>query len=563
MHSREPELGVSTARIKMATLSGHPVFKELITLLVKLSASDDDPNYPNFEKCQAANCRTGTKGKQEEAKAVWNKLMKKETFSNEVEFYSTVKEFLPLVHCKRHNSGDFLEEYFGDWERSRTKSSGYASSEVSLPSTPTQDQVFESPTVGYGTPLSSPLVDDGTPATSEKSLASSFDGFILSTPSRMDHHSPLPTIEDTSTSDEGPRYVPPFPLGISSTPGRAVDVGQQDNIVPSITEVNVVSPRDPPKSLPIHSRQDVAAEQPDMVESIVDETVIKENDSDDEPRLVHPQFSELGLKRNGTLSDQAAIVRELRKPLTHAQAGEGKVYVLKHREQKDLFKIGWTATTVNTSLSRPNSCYGASCETKPVYESPNLFNGAPKAHRLVHLFLRDINVRVKKCKKCGKGHKDWFEGGEEAIVDAVRVMEGFLRMPAYDLKEKGELSDEGKAMVNNMCNVTLKSFQRNQESDGIPGHITGAESLTIPHTLVPGAMVDVQTRQGLVDESSSQPEALAASTDASKELEPPLKANKVGLRKRFKKLCGTMKDNLSKDDYDYPFALLRALQPRQ
>ncbi|KAF5646451.1 uncharacterized protein FTJAE_2059 [Fusarium tjaetaba] len=538
----------------MATLSERPVFKELSTLLVKLSVSDDDPNYPNFRKCQAANCNYGTKRKEPGAKKIWDELMKKETLLNEVEFYSTVQEFLPRVHCMKHNEGDFLKDCFSDWKRSRTKNSGYASSEVSLPGTPTQDQVFESPTVEYGTPLSSPLVEDDTPTTSEKSPASSFDSFILSTPSRMNHHSPLPSIEDMSTSNESPIYNPPLALGSNSISGRSIDVGQQDN------KVDDIPPQEPLKSLPIHSRQDVAAEQPDMVESIVDDTVILENDSGDEPRLAHPQFSELGLKRNGTLSDKTAILMELRKPLTHAQAGKGKVYVLKHKEEKDLFKIGWTATTVNTSLSRPNNCYGASCETIPIYESPHLFNGAPKAHRLVHLFLRGINVRVKKCKKCGKGHKDWFEGSEEAIVNTVKVMEGFLLGSAYELKEKGELTNEGKARVRNMCNVTLESFQRNQESCRVPGDITDAESLTFPHTVAPEATVNVQSRQAL--ESSSQPEALAASADASNGRESPLGANKDGWRNKYRKLVGAVKDKLSKDsatDDEFPFALLGAL----
>ncbi|KAF5985356.1 hypothetical protein FCOIX_2132 [Fusarium coicis] len=515
----------------MATLSEQPVFKELSTLLVKLSVSDDDPNYPNFRKCQAANCNSGTKGKEPRAKKIWDELMKKETLSNEVEFYLKVKKFLLSVHCKRHNEGNFLENCFGDWERSRTEKSGYASSEVSLPSTPTQNQVFESPTVEYGTPLSSPLVEDGTPTTSEKSPASSFDSFILSTPSRMNHDSPLPSIEDMSTSNESPRYNPPLALGINSISGRSIDVGQQDN------KVDDISPKEPPKSLPIHSRQDVAAEQPDM-------------------------FSELGLKRNGTLSDKAAIIMELRKPLTYAQAGKGKMYVLKHKEEKDLFKIGWTSTTVNTSLSRPNNCYGASCETVPIYESPHLFNGAPKAHRLVHLFLRGINIRVKKCRKCGKGHKDWFEGIEEAIVNTVKVMEGFLLGPAYELKENGELTNEGKARVNNMCNVTLESFQRNQEYCGVPGHITDTESLTFPHTVVPEATANVQSRQALVNESSSQPEALAASADASKGLEPPSEANKGEIRNKLREFYITVKDKLSKfsaTDDEFPFALLGAL----
>ncbi|EXM01708.1 hypothetical protein FOIG_07222 [Fusarium odoratissimum NRRL 54006] len=568
MHSREPGLSVSTAQIKMATLSEQPAFKELSTL-VKLSPSDDDPNFPNFKKCHAATCKTGTKGKEKDAKKIWEELMKKETLSNEVEFYSTVKQFLPLIQCKRHNSKNFLQGRFDDWKRSRIENSVYTSSEVSLPGTPTQNQVFESPTVGYETPLSSPLVEDDTPTTPGKSPASSFDRFILSTTSRMNHDSPLSVVDDVPTYNDNSKYIPTLALGINSTPDKTADVGQPDNIVENITEVNVISPREPPKWLPIHSRQDVAAEHPDIVETIVDDTVIDENDSDDEPRLAHPQFSELGIKRNGTLSDKSAIIRELRKPLTHAQVREGKVYVLKHKEEKDMFKIGWTATTVNTSLSRPNNCYGSSCETKPIYESHNLFNGALKAHRLAHLFLRDINVRVNKCKKCGKGHKDWFEGREEAIVGTVKVMEGFLRRPAYELKENGELSDEGRAMVKNMCNVTLESFQRNEESYGIPGHVTDAESLPITHTVVPEATVDIHSRQGQVDESSSQPEALAASAGTSKELEPPLEVNKSGFRNKFKELCGNMKDKISKEpaeadknsanDDEFLIALLGAL----
>ncbi|KAK2129669.1 hypothetical protein NOF04DRAFT_1182847 [Fusarium oxysporum II5] len=512
---------------------------------------------------------TGTKGKEKDAKKIWEELMKKETLSNEVEFYSTVKQFLPLIQCKRHNSKNFLQGRFDDWKRSRIENSVYTSSEVSLPGTPTQNQVFESPTVGYETPLSSPLVEDDTPTTPGKSPASSFDRFILSTTSRMNHDSPLSVVDDVPTYNDNSKYIPTLALGINSTPDKTADVGQPDNIVENITEVNVISPREPPKWLPIHSRQDVAAEHPDIVETIVDDTVIDENDSDDEPRLAHPQFSELGIKRNGTLSDKSAIIRELRKPLTHAQVREGKVYVLKHKEEKDMFKIGWTATTVNTSLSRPNNCYGSSCETKPIYESHNLFNGALKAHRLAHLFLRDINVRVNKCKKCGKGHKDWFEGREEAIVGTVKVMEGFLRRPAYELKENGELSDEGRAMVKNMCNVTLESFQRNEESYGIPGHVTDAESLPITHTVVPEATVDIHSRQGQVDESSSQPEALAASAGTSKELEPPLEVNKSGFRNKFKELCGNMKDKISKEpaeadknsanDDEFLIALLGAL----
>ncbi|KAF4945342.1 hypothetical protein FGADI_12034 [Fusarium gaditjirri] len=325
-------------------------------------------------------------------------------------------------------------------------------------------------------PLSSPLTEDGTPTTLEKNPASSFDSFILGTPSRMNHHSPLPTIEGMSTSDESPRYIPPLALGISSTLDKAADVDQPDNIAEKVTVVNVISSREFPKWLPIHSRQYVAAEQPDIVETI---------------------------------------------------AREGKVYVLEHKEEKEMFKIRWNATTVNTSLSRPNNCYSISW------------------------------------------HNDWFEGREEAIVGKVKVMEGFLRRPAYELEENGKFSDEGRAMVKNMCNVTLDSFQRNEESYGIPCHVAGAESLTITHTVVPEASVDVHPRQGQVDESLSQPEALTASADACKELEPPLEANQGGFRNKFKESCGNMKDKICKEpaeghknsahDDEFLIALLGAL----
>jgi hypothetical protein len=537
----------------MAPLSEQPVFKELRTL-VKLSPSDDDPNFPSFKKCHASEpCRLGTKGKKGEqekgAQRAWEDL--KEAFPDEVKFYDKIIEFLPLIHCNKHKGSGYLQKRFDDWKKSRIENSGYASSEASLPGTPTQNQVFESPTVEYDTPPSSPLVGDDTPRTAEKSPASSFGSFVPCTPSRINHHSPLPNIDDLSTSDGNSKDIPVLALGINSTPDKPADSGKPDGIAENVTEINVISPKEASHGLPILAKEDGVAEETGIVETIDDDAGADDNDSDtDEPRLAHPTLGQLGIRRNGTISNKSDIIKELGRSLTQNQMRKGKVYVLKHKEQDNLFKIGWTATTVSTSLSQPSNCYGGSCVLKPIHESDEAFRGSLKAQRLAHVYLRDINLRIDKCKTCGKGHREWFNGPLGAIMSTVRVMENFVRRPAYDLE--GKLFDEAKDIVMKMTNVTLKGIEdlreKDEESERAPVKITGVKPLAVTQTAVSEDSAYLHGSPGKVDESSSQTEVLATSADASQEPTFPSEAKRGKFHILFKRHGGGTKNKIPKEE---------------
>ncbi|KAF9766016.1 hypothetical protein IL306_001616 [Fusarium sp. DS 682] len=490
----------------MATLSEHPVFKELCTL-VKLSPSDEDPNFPNFKK-------------------------------------------MPCFLWKR-NKGNALQERFDAWKKSRIDNSGSASSEASLPSTSNQDRVFEFPAAGYFTPLPSPPVEDYAPRTAEKSSASSFDNFIPCTPSRINHHSPLPSIDDVSTSDDNLKYIPILVLGITPTPDKPAHSGKPDGITENVTEINVISPKEASNRLPILSKEDAVVEEIGIVETIDDDADVDENDSDtDEPQLAHPTLGQLGIRRNGTISNKSIIINELGKPLTQNQMRKGKVYVLKHKEQDNMFKIGWTATTASTSLSQPSNCYRGSCELKPIHESDEAFKGSLKAQRLAHVYLRDINLRVDKCEICGKGHREWFKGPLGAIMNTVRVMEDFVRRPAYDLEEK--LLAEAKDTVMKMTNVTLKGIEglreKDEESDRAPVQITGAKPLAVTKTAVSEDSADLHVRPGKVDESSSQTEVLATSSDAPQEPTLPSEAKRGIFRNLIKRHGGDTKNKIPKEE---------------
>ncbi|KAF4332326.1 hypothetical protein FBEOM_13873 [Fusarium beomiforme] len=540
----------------MTTLSEHPVFKELSTLF-NLSPSDEDPNFPNFKKCHAFSksgtlCRQSTSGrggeKEEKAQRVWQDLMG--VYPDEVKFQEKIDEFYPLIYCSTHNDSIHVQKDFNAWKKSRFDNSSYASSEASLPGTPNQDRVFESSTAGYLTPLSSPPVEKDTPRTEEKSPASGLDSFIPCTPSRIGHHSPLPTIDDMSASDDSLKDIPILVVGVTPTPGKPAGFSKPDGITKNITELNVISSQSSSNELSIISKKDFV-EETAIVETIDDEAVVDENHFViDEPQLAHPTLSGLGLRRNGTISKTSNIIKEFGRPLTQNQMREGKVYVLKHKEEDKMFKIGWTTTTVSTSLSQPNNCYRGSCELKPIYESKDAFRGSLKVQRLAHVFLRDISLRVDKCKICGKGHREWFQGPLEAIISTVSVMENFVRRPAYDLD--GELFDEAKDIVMSMTNVTLKGIEglreKDEGSDRTRVQLSGANPVALTQTVVSEDLADLHVRPDKVGESLSQPEALATSADVSQKPNLSSEPNKGRGFNIIKKYRGDSKNKVSKDE---------------
>ncbi|TQN68609.1 hypothetical protein CSHISOI_06852, partial [Colletotrichum shisoi] len=136
------------------------------------------------------------------------------------------------------------------------------------------------------------------------------------------------------------------------------------------------------------------------------------------------------------------------------------VYVLKYVKHEGLYKIGWTKTTVEDRLKQSGNC--CKFNTTTVYESPGgQFVGAAKVEKLVHEMLRFHNVKVSECAYCAKGHREWFKAPKEMVLNHIKVMECFVKLPAYT-SENGEcwkLSGPAYDIVRRMTNITPAMIQ--------------------------------------------------------------------------------------------------------
>ncbi|CAH0050450.1 unnamed protein product [Clonostachys solani] len=136
------------------------------------------------------------------------------------------------------------------------------------------------------------------------------------------------------------------------------------------------------------------------------------------------------LQRKDSLRSPAPLFEEIYRYLKKSQQEEGIVYILKHTSDRNLFKIGYTKYDSEKRRKMGKKCNVDNSET--IYESPQgHFFAARKAEKLAQVLLRQHNLKVEKCKKCGGGHREWFLASERDVLQAVETMEAFVRLPGY------------------------------------------------------------------------------------------------------------------------------------
>ncbi|KAF4958550.1 hypothetical protein FSARC_10984 [Fusarium sarcochroum] len=447
-----------------------PVLKELKPLIIYFPSLED----PKFNECherlgsRERKCKKHSrKERQWEAKKLWGDFKHMKKCPNDDEFYISVERFLTLIHCTGHYEKKVLER-FSDWKQTRKADMAYASSETSLPGTPgtpEQSSLFESSFEGGVTPFSSPPAEDDTPRTPSKSPSSDIYSFIEDTPSKIVDQSPIfikaeeePAIEDVNTKNESIITI----NATSTTLDTYPDTGKSNTVVESITEIKVASSSEPANGIPIVSTKEVVVEQASTV--VVEKTIAPQND----PLVGKDPISQQGVyvaglgyslpKRTGSLRDDSPIIREFYKCLTSDQQKEGRVYVLKHNEHDDIFKIGFTKITASERNLQSKNCYGKNTEI--LYESRTPFPGAMKAERLAHVSLKNESLHITHCNMCGHGHTEWFRGSRTTILDTVKLMEAFVSFPAYEPRDgKMKLSSVGGLMIKTICDFSNKNLE--------------------------------------------------------------------------------------------------------
>jgi Zn ribbon nucleic-acid-binding protein len=169
------------------------------------------------------------------------------------------------------------------------------------------------------------------------------------------------------------------------------------------------------------------------------------------------KFFSLGIvemHRSGSFRDSSPVYREIHRPLTGQDMSMGIVYILQQNRCDDLFKIGWTRFTTAERQRHHNNCY--SIDSKVIYESDAHFQAARRAESLCHRILRHKNVRVKECKHCGGGHREWFTASGEEVRRTVSIIEALVRLPAYVLQNgKMRLSPQAYVLIEGMSKFNL------------------------------------------------------------------------------------------------------------
>lgn len=183
-----------------------------------------------------------------------------------------------------------------------------------------------------------------------------------------------------------------------------------------------------------------------------------ESEDDEERRnAVTKGLGIIGIQRTRSIRDHSPVFQVINSHPTQKKMEEGVVYILEHKKNSSLFKIGWSSKSAKERMRQPKNCYGIN--TKIIYETKR-FVGAPQAERIAQVILRHVNIRVLECFKCQGGHREWFMAPRETVRETVMHVEEFLQMPAYTLQDKVyKLSPEVyDRVVKQMCDFSVARF---------------------------------------------------------------------------------------------------------
>jgi hypothetical protein len=165
----------------------------------------------------------------------------------------------------------------------------------------------------------------------------------------------------------------------------------------------------------------------------------------------------IGIRRTPSLRDHSSVFKVINSHPTPAKMQEGVVYILHHKRNRSLFKIGWSSKSAEERQRQSGNCYGKN--TKVFYETKRIV-GAPQAERIAQVILQHANIPVSQCVICGGGHREWFSAPRKTIKDTVLQVEKFLQMPAYTLQDgEYKLSPEVyEGVVRQMCDFSVTKF---------------------------------------------------------------------------------------------------------
>ncbi|RSL39601.1 hypothetical protein CEP53_013935 [Fusarium sp. AF-6] len=429
--------------------------------IIELLPTLENPDFTHCRKKNQKGVQCGNSiavAKRPKALTLWTDLANREYFPDNEDFYDKLKDLLELIHCNKHHEHAF--ERYRSWRMERSLDAASFSSESSVPNTPEQRSSIEFPSETDLTPFSSPLTMDDTPGTPKNLGSDAAESFIQSTPTRSTTAN-LRLPEKTERLDTVEVVSKRISVMTITTDSDKPACNTSETVVENFS-ATAISSRELPEE-----GQKPAAEEVAVGHALTMATAVSEQASttktDEKETTQDVRVVGLGListlQRKGSLRDDSPVIKEIHKHLTPQDLEEGIVYVLEHTVTPGLFKVGWTRTNVYQRLGHPNNCY--SKHTKVLHETiSGRFVGAHKAESLVKVILRHQNLEVVKCEQCGGGHREWFRSSKDEVLRTVKLMEEFVRLPAYELCDgEMKLSREANAFVKAMCSFSTSRLE--------------------------------------------------------------------------------------------------------
>ncbi|KAM0473423.1 hypothetical protein ACHAPX_008170 [Trichoderma viride] len=165
----------------------------------------------------------------------------------------------------------------------------------------------------------------------------------------------------------------------------------------------------------------------------------------------------IGIQRTLSWRDHSPVFQVINSHPTNQKMQEGVVYILEHKKNPSLFKIGWSSKSAKERMRQPRNCYGKNTD---IFYETKRFVGAPQAERIAQVILRHVNIRVSECLYCQGGHREWFAAPRKTVHETVMHVEEFLQMPAYTLQDEVyKLSPEVyERVIKQMCDFSVARF---------------------------------------------------------------------------------------------------------
>ncbi|KAJ9293430.1 hypothetical protein DTO271G3_7695 [Paecilomyces variotii] len=416
----------------------HPIFKELAALQEGIDVFPN-PEVSDYTSCRAytkiaTRCQMGLKGKAPRANALLSEFREMAECPHTDIFYHQLEEFLTITHCGKHQEKPLAR--LDEWRKQREQAASSLSKDTS--STATGTDYFGS--------IAS-LSEAGSAATSILPLSI---------------EQPTEQCTDRSPNDSTDNIDIEDTLDITLTEGPSSPACQSiiDSLSSSSRSLRDAPSREQAPEITNCERiENLATRVEDLTLTRSHHTTASDGSCHDEAEVSITGIGLASLQRKGTLRDTSPVLKEIYKYLTGAEQKEGILYVLEHVEIKGLFKVGCTRETAAKRHHQPRNCYGTN--TKVIHETTDgPFVGAQKAKRLVQTILRHHKLQVIKCEQCGKGHNEWFQAQREVVLNTVKNVERFVRLPAYTLQDgRMKLSPVAQERVEKMCNFSLQILE--------------------------------------------------------------------------------------------------------